>query len=445
MLYIESETVELKSIVTKDLTKEIIAFANTSGGKIYIGINDHGEVIGVSEVRTDIEKISNMLGDQIKPSIVNYINIYSKVIASKEIICIDVQRGDGKPYYLNSKGMRPSGVYRRLGNTSVPVSESDIRRMIIENHGLTYETTRSLEQSLTFLYTNEEFRIRNQKFSKPIMKTLGLIDEEGLFTNLALLLSDQCPHIIKAAVFADDDKTIFRHRQEFGGSLLKQLNDVYVFVEMQNNMVTTYEGLRRKDAYDYNLSALREGLVNAIVHRDYGVGGNIFVNIYPNLAEFVSLGSLPSGISYEDILEGVSKPRNEKLANIFYRLELIEAYGTGVRKILNAYKDEIRKPEFVVTPNAFIVRMPKFIHSQSNTVKESVAYYDTGNTLNPLDQEAVNEAIINQLNVDGSIRRKNIQLRYGFSQTKSGNILRDLESSGRIKKKGKGKNIYYVL
>ncbi len=389
----ESNTVEFKLVVNKSILKEIVAFANTLGGKLYIDVND-----------------------------------------------------DGKPYYLTEKGMKPSGVYKRQGNTSVPVSDNDIRDMIMEYHGMTYEGTRSLNQELTFQYAAHQFKLRELTFEPLQMKSLGLYEEDGLYNNLALLLSDQCPHIIKAAVFKGDDKMDFTHRQEFAGSILKQLDDAYQFLEMQNHLLTTYEGLRRIDAYNYNPTAIREGLLNAIVHRDYGISGNIFINVFRSSIEFISLGSLPKGIRLEDIYEGVSKPRNEKLAGVFYRLQLIEAFGTGIMKIMGAYKEKEIKPEIKVTPGAFILRLPNMAYdSQSDRIKEQAAPYQSQAGLNLKDTEAVLMDILETIKEQGNISRLEVQEKYGFGQTKSGGLLRELENRDMIVKKGKGKNSYYVI
>jgi ATP-dependent DNA helicase RecG len=369
----------------------------------------------------------------------------------KEIIAIEVNRGDSSPYYIREKGMKPSGVYKRLGNTSIPISEADIRKMIIENHGVSYESTRSFEQELTFDYLKQEFTIRELILNDLSMKSLDFFDDDGLYTNLALLLSDQCPHLIKAAIFEGDDKMKFRNRQEFSGSVLKQMNEAYRFVELQNGMTTTYDGLRRIDEYEYDNTSLREALVNAIVHRDYGLGGDVFLNLYRNYIEFLSIGGLPTGFVIEDVMAGVSKLRNERLARVFYKLELIEAYGTGIFKIQNAYKEFSKKPEFHITPNAFILRLPKRLLTTNeaidNIIREVKTPYQTDATkdeINLLDKEIVQEDILNYMVRHGQITRKKIQELYGFSQTKSGSLLRFLEESKLIVKKGHGKNVYYI-
>ncbi len=453
---IESHFVECKEVFNQSAIKEIIAFANTDGGKLYIGINDQGVAVGLSDIKSELERISSTIRDGIKPSILNYVQVSTTNMENKDIVVVEVQRGDGKPYYMTKKGMKPSGVFVRVGNTSVPVSEHDIRIMIGEYHGMTYESTRSLNQDLTFDYTRRQFGDRGLELGEMQMRNLHLYDEDGLYNNLGLLLSDQCPHIIKAAIFKGNDKLDFRHRQEFGGSILKQLDDVYQFLEMQNHMTTTYDGLHRIDQYLYNPVALREGLLNSIIHRDYGLSGSVYVNVYKDFVEFVSIGSLTYGLHLEDIFEGVSKSRNEWLANVFYRLQLVEAYGTGIMKILSAYKGWDLEPEFKVTPGAFILRLPSY-ESGSNVggqvkgqlIREDKGVYKTDSGVdsgvNIKDKKAVKDDIVKHVRLQGFITRAEVESLYGFSQTKSGSLLRELEKEGALVRVGKGKNSYYEL
>ena len=184
----------------------------------------------------------------------------------------------------------------------------------------------------------EEFQKRNLSLADVQMKTLGLIDSDGLYTNLALLLSDQCPHIIKAATFGGVNQEKFQDRREFTGSLLKQLDDAYAYLDMRNQNVATFKGLHRTDNRDYPETAIREALLNAIVHRDYSVLASTLLSVYSNRIELLSVGGLAGGVSYDDIMLGVSYCRNKKLANIFYRMDLIEAYGTGINKIMSSYE-----------------------------------------------------------------------------------------------------------
>ena len=166
-----------------------------------------------------------------------------------------------------------------------------------------------------------------------------------------MLLSDQCMHTIKVAVFQGPDQTIFKDRREFAGSLLQQMNEVYDFIDFRNQTRATVEKLLRIDIRDYPEIAVREALLNLLVHRDYSFSASALVSIYADRIEFVSIGGLMPGIELEDIMIGISVCRNQNLANVFYRLNLIEAYGTGMRKIMKAYEGMKEKPKLEVTKN----------------------------------------------------------------------------------------------
>ena len=201
MPYQESETIELKSVVVDDIKKEIIAFANSDGGTLYIGIRDDGEVVGLEDPDGTALQVSNMVRDSIKPDITMFLHYKTIEEAGKKIIEINVQRGTDRPYYIAKKGMRPEGVYVRQGYSSVPATDTAIRRMIKETDGDRFETMRCMEQELTFDATEKEFQFRKVEFGPQQMRTLKLVDNDGLYSNLALLLSDQNPHTIKVAVF----------------------------------------------------------------------------------------------------------------------------------------------------------------------------------------------------------------------------------------------------
>ena len=201
MTFQESETIELKEIVVEDIKKEIIAFANSAGGTLYVGVADDGSIVGVDSSDTVTQQISNMVRDSIKPDVTMFVRYDTKVVDGKQIVTVEIQRGTERPYYLAKKGLRPEGVYVRQGTSSVPATTTAIRRMIKDTDGDSFEAMRSLEQNLTFQAAAKEFEARNIAFGVPQMQTLGLLSTDGIYTNLGLLLSEQCTHTVKAAVF----------------------------------------------------------------------------------------------------------------------------------------------------------------------------------------------------------------------------------------------------
>lgn len=433
MTFLESMNVELKEILTSELKKEVVAFANTCDGIIYIGVNDKGEVIGVENSDDVIERAGASIRNAIKPDVSMYVTLNVELVENKNIVTIRVQRGVSRPYYIAEKGLKPSGVYIRQGNSSVPASEDYIRQMIKETDGDSFEKLRSLNQELTFNYADMIFKNTDISFGDIQKKTLGIIGEDNLYTNLGLLLSDQCVHTLKIAIFEGKEKGIFKDRKEFKGSLLKQITEAFEYIDLLNKTQATFEGLIRKDERDYPVEAIREALLNAVVHREYSFGASTLVNIYEDRIEFLSLGGIISGLSLEAVMLGVSQSRNEKLADVFYRLHLIEAYGTGIQKILLNYKNYNLKPVFKAEIGAFQVILPN-IHYQSE-IKENIEKQPS-----TLSDEYKN--IINFLE-QGTKSRKEIQEYIGLSQTKIITMLRELLELGLITKTGNGKNTKY--
>lgn len=164
--------------------------------------------------------------------------------------------------------------------------------MIKETDGDRFETMRCLNQNLTFEATKKEFELRKTDFGSQQMRTLKLVDQDGLYSNLALLLSDQCVHTVKVAAFQGTDQTIFKDRREFAGSLMQQMNEIYDFIDFRNQTHATIEKLYRVDVRDYPEIAVREALLNLLVHRDYSFSASAFISIYADRIEFVSIGGL---------------------------------------------------------------------------------------------------------------------------------------------------------
>ncbi|MDR1061805.1 MAG: putative DNA binding domain-containing protein [Clostridiales bacterium] len=375
MIFKESETVELKAQVVDEIKKGVVAFANSGGGTLYVGVADSGEVVGLSDADSDLMSVNNMLRDAIKPDVTLFTLAKIADAGGKRIIAISVQGGAERPYYIAGKGIRPEGVYVRHGAASVPATDTAIRRMIRETDGESYEKMRSIEQELDFACAKNEFEVRGIAFEEPQMMTLGLLNRDKIYTNLAMLLSEQCLHTIKAAVFQDTTQDAFKDRREFGGSLFRQITDAYSYLDLNNNTNSTFDKLLRIDARDYPEAALREALVNAVVHREYSASGSILVKIFADRVEFISPGGLVSGIELGDIMTGYSACRNQNLAAVFYRLQLIEAYGIGILKIFGAYRDSLAKPKIEATPNVFKMTLPNLNFAKTKANKNSDTLY----------------------------------------------------------------------
>lgn len=422
----EGNNIEFKQEYVDDIKKTVIAFANTEGGYIYIGISDNGQTIGIDNPDATMLKCSNAIRDSIHPDVTMFVSYHIENIDDKNIVVIKVQRGTSTPYYLESKGIRPAGVYIRQGASTVPASETAILKMIKETDGDKYENVRSIQQELTFNITKEEFNRANIAFEEQQQRTLKLINNDGVYTNLAFLLSDQCSHTIKAAVFNGTEKINFKDRAEFTGSLLNQVNTAYEYISRYNRTRSEFDGIHRVDIRDYPTEAIREALLNAIIHRDYAFSASILISIFDDRIEFISIGGLVRGISQDEIFMGLSVQRNENLANVFYRLNLVEAFGTGIPRIIKLYEKYAIKPKFEITDNAFKIILPNTSMEQINC------------------DYVLNIDVLSLVIEMKSISRRDVENRFNVSQATAARMIQKLVKNGKLTKIGSGKNSRYI-
>ena len=430
-MYTENEFVELKRELTKDIKKEIIAFANSKGGTIYIGIDDTGKVVGLKDYNKDAEALSGMIREGIKSDLTLYTNIIIENVEGKKIIILKVMSGSNKPYYLADKGLKPAGVFVRHGNVSASATDESIRKLILENHDI-FENQVSQNQNMNFTYLNSIFSNKQKELNNTKYKLLNIMNNDNLYTNLGLLLSDECPFTIKCAVFNGNNKLSFKDRKEFTGSLVKQLEDVLDYLNIINKISGRIINYKRVDIRDYPEFALRETILNAIIHRNYNFSGSILVSVFDDRIEVTSLGGLMTGLSIDDIIAGVSQTRNKNLANIFYRLEYVENYGTGIGRMIDVYKEFNLKPQFITTDNSFKVILPNV-----NYKKEMQDI-----SINLLSQRDI---IINYLKENDKIKREVVDVLFDISSARSKKILSEMVKDNIIVKKGNGKNTYYIL
>lgn len=436
---LEGKTTEFKREYVEDIRYTVVAFANTDGGKIFIGINDDGSVQGVEDSDAVMLRATNMIRDSIRPDVTMFTECGVETIDGKSVVVLTVQRGTARPYYLAGKGIRPEGVYLRQGASSVPASETAILNMTKETSGDCYEDARSLNQQLTFRKAEDYFARHGLPFGENQKRTLGIIGEDGMYTNLGMLLSDQCVHTIKLAVFEGSKKTTFRDRRELGGSLLEQLEDAYAYIDQFNRTRAEFAGLDRIDKRDYSPVAVREALLNAITHRDYAFSESTLINVFDDRIEFVTVGGLARGLTVNDIVLGVSVPRNKKLANVFYRLQLIEAYGTGILRINECYTEREAKPLVEATDNAFKITLPN--RNFAGEGKE-IAHVVPARTKDKTQRQ---DTILRLAKKQGAVTRKDVQNALQVSQSMAILILREMVDKGVLVKDGAGKQVKYKL
>lgn len=438
---LENKTTEFKREYMDNIKYAVIAFANTDGGKIYIGMNDDGTARGVEDVDGTMLRVTNMIRDTVRPDVTMFMECGIEIIDDKNVVVLTIQRGTSRPYYLHGKGVRPEGVYVRQGASSVPASETAILNMIKETSGDRYEDGRSINQQLTFEKTAAYFKKKKVEFGENQKRTLNIISEDGTYSNLGMLLSDQCVHTIKMAVFDGSVKSVFRDRKELSGSLLEQLEEAYAYIDSFNRTRAEFEGLDRIDKRDYPPEALREALLNAIVHRDYAISGATLISIFDDRIEVVTIGGLVRGITFDDIMLGVSVLRNQHLANVFYRLRLIEAYGTGVLKINECYADSDVKPQIEATNNAFKITLPNTNYKKNVSTEN----YVKTNPIKVIPADMREEIVIGLFENSDTISRKDVEVALKVSQATAISVLRKMVEKEILIKENGGKYLRYCL
>jgi ATP-dependent DNA helicase RecG len=429
----ETENIEFKAQFTEEIYKEVIAFANTDGGVLYIGIDDEGNAIGLENIDDEYTRITNGIRDAIMPDVTMFVKF---TVQDNKVVRITVREGTNKPYYLKSKGLKPSGVYVRQGTSSAQASPEQIRQIIKACDGDNFEDMRSLKQALSFKATENAFKKYGVEFGAEKYRALGITQQgDRLYSNLALILSDQCEHTIKVAVFGDDTKTTFKDSKEFSGSVFTQLEDTFNYLMLCNKTAATFKGLERIEKADYPEEAIREALLNSIVHRDYSFSGSVIINVNDNEMEFISIGGLLPGLLPDDIRSGISQPRNKKLAEVFHRLHLIESYGTGIRKIYSLYAECAKQPQIIVTHNTFKLVLPNM-----NTAVETDVQLKKALDITPQMRR-----IMDYISKNGQISENEIQELLGVKRTRAYTIAKQMRDMEMLDVVGHGENKVYVV
>lgn len=429
---------EFKSAWDASAKKEVVAFANSEGGALLIGVDDDGNACGLDDPDTTLVQVTNALRDGIRPDLAMFFRTDIVERNGMPVIVVEVSRGTDRPYYLSDKGLKPSGVYVRKGSSSVPACEAEIREMLKESSDGSFDQARSIEQDLTFDEAQRAFDEAGVAWGELPMRTLGIVANDGLYTNLGWLLSDQCTAGIKAAVFEGSTKAVFRTRREFSGSLFKQFREIAEFIDLYNGKASIVRGdFRREDTRDYEPEVIREALLNMMIHRDYSFTDPALISMFDDHMELLNLGGLPKGLTKEDMMMGVSVQRNPRLAQVFYRLGFVEAYGTGVPKIMGFYEGAFVSPRFEVSDNVFKVVLP----SQNSEAAKGISASRSHRT----DALSYEERALELARHGEGFARADLQKATGVSQSMAGSIVREMKEKGLLRSVGSGRSTRYVL
>jgi len=372
----ESKNVEFKVKLPKDSAKymkTIIAFANTQGGCLVIGVDDTTrKVTGVDRDSAFqvMDSIANAVADSCVPQIVP--NIELQTIEGRTVIVVTVVPEPNRPYYLKSKG-KENGTFIRLAGTSRPANPEKIKELELEGAHISWDELTCVGYDVTdkeikklckdIVKYRETAGLPGHKVTSAQLVNWKLLKkaENALLASNAfvLLVSDYFPFSkTQCAVFKGTERTVFLDKREYTGPLYEQIENATAFVLRNIRLGARIEGLVRKENYELPIEAIREMIINAHCHRNLTDASCVQVAVYDDRLEVTSPGGLYNGLTYEEIMSGHSKLRNRTIANIFSQMGFVEAWGTGIQRIREAAKSYgLPVPEFLPFDDMFRVNL----------------------------------------------------------------------------------------
>ena len=350
----ESNRIEYKREVTDSLEKEVIAFLNYhDGGIIYIGIDKSGNTFGVNGADALQLAIKDRIKNNIQPSALGLFDVVLENRDQKNIIKIIVASGSEKPYSLRKYGMTEKGCFIRIGSAAEPMPQNMINSLYSRRIRNTIGNIASPRKNLTFEQLFIYYETRGLKLNEAFLKNLELLTPEGEPNYAAYLLADENSASLLVAKYSGKDRVNLIENRDFGRCcLVKALKSVLERVTVENTVYTQIGYPLRKEREMIDSVAIREAIINAVVHNDYSFGATCKIEFFSDRVEITSMGGLPYGVEEEDFFSGFSVPRNKELMRIFRDLEIVEQLGSGIPRIIKAYgRDafEIRKSFLRVT------------------------------------------------------------------------------------------------
>ena len=378
----ENKNLEFKEKISKSYLKTVSAYSNYGGGKIIFGIDDNGKVIGLEKI-TDVKlNIENTINDSIKPKPDYTLEI--EKIEGKDCIVLSIRRGNFPPYYYNGKP------YKRNDTSTVEVDRVELNRLVLQGSNLDYEEVEIENTDLKFKFLEKKLKeiIEIKELNLDILKTLNL------YKNKKSILEQYFETI-----------SIFEKYYEYEEII----------------------GFKRIKKEKISKEAFREALANAIVHRIWDINSNIKIVMSNDKIEIISPGSLPQGISENEYMKGyISILRNPIISNIFYRLRIIEKFGTGVMRIKYEYRESFTKPIFEIDENSIRVTLPTIETTPSSLVNGEIKVFEI---LKKYDK----------------LSRKEIEELCNFNKSKTIRSINSLINKSIIKQVGKGRSTKYQL
>ena len=335
----ETNRIENKEQLNEDFEQEVIAFLNyKEGGIIYVGIRKNGQVVGVQDVDLTQLQIKDRIKNNIQPSTLGLFDVTVETIDNKEVIKVIISSGTEKPYYLRKKGRTPEGCYIRVGSSKERMTERMIDDMYSRRIKNTLKEIDSPRQELTFNQLKIYYEEHGLKLNDNFLQNLDLLTNEGKYNYNAFLLADENNVSIKLVKYLGTNKMDLVENQEYGyRCIITATQRILDRLDAENTVYAKIEYKGRKEVEMIDKAALKEAVINAVVHNDYSYGNSPIVELYSDRIEITSAGGLPQELSQEEFLEGVTAPRNKELIRVFKDVDLIENIGSGVLRILDAY------------------------------------------------------------------------------------------------------------
>ena len=414
----ESRRLEFKERVTNTFLKTVSAYANYGTGEILFGVADDGTMVGLEDPTGDSLRIENAINDGISPR--PEFTISENVRTG--VVTLRVHEGDDKPYLYRSKA------YKRSDASTVEVADLELRRLVLAGSNLTFDAVRSARQDLSFgaLRVALEDEVGISTFSDDTLKTLGLLTPRSGFNNAAALLADENDFPgIDMARFGSDADTILDRETHGGVSVLRQLGAALTMFDRYYSY-EAIEGFRRERHERIPRESFREAIANALAHRTWDVRGHVRVSMYPDRVEVVSPGGLPFGVTVDDYLAGnLSILRNPILGGTLFRLNVIEQFGTGVRRIRRGYAGSDARPRFSVTEGSIGVTLPVL------DVRPA------------LDRDE--EKVLSVFSSEVLLSSGQVVALTGFGKDKVLRVLKGLVAKGLVSVQGSGRSTRYVM
>jgi len=412
----EDKNNEFKKEISKSYLKTVCAFANYNGGKIYFGYDDNGNVVGLIG---DLNKLALNIENQINDSIEPKVNFSIEVDEKDKTLILVIDDGDDKPYFYGSKS------YKRNDSSTVEVDRKELKRLVLKGENKSYDEVDVNETDLTFKYL-ENYLIKETGISElndNILKTLRLINIKGNYNFAAKVLSDKNDiNGIDMARFGNSIDYILDRKMFSGMSLLEQYDKAVEFYR-QYYQYEHIKGSKRIKEETIPEEAFREAVGNAIVHRAYDVNANIRISMYKKYIEICSPGGLVEGVKEEDYMNGnISILRNPIIGSVFNRLNIIECFGTGVKRIMKTYSSYSKKPTFKISDNMITIILP------------TIDYDEIGGE---------NKFVYDLMEHGRVMTASDVADSMSWGKTKATYILNDLVSEGYVSVIGRGRGTKY--